>query len=81
MPSLYCYKMAGRPAWPGILFKPSNTIFPLTKFRKNQRSFATMTDTTAQQKTYHKKASGNALITVRKHSKEHDLKLFGSCFW
>ncbi|KAH6678271.1 hypothetical protein B0J14DRAFT_582325 [Halenospora varia] len=32
------------------------------------------------QKTYHKKASGNALVTVRKHAKEHELKLFGSCF-
>jgi len=32
------------------------------------------------QKTYHKKASGNALATVRKHSKDHELKLFGSCF-
>jgi len=32
------------------------------------------------QKTYHKKASGNALTTVRKHSKDHELKLFGSCF-
>ncbi|TAQ87910.1 hypothetical protein B7494_g3753 [Chlorociboria aeruginascens] len=32
------------------------------------------------QKTYHKKASGNALATVRRHSKDHDLKLFGSCF-
>ncbi|PMD17583.1 hypothetical protein NA56DRAFT_648653 [Hyaloscypha hepaticicola] len=32
------------------------------------------------QKTYHKKATGNALATVRKHSKEGDLKLFGSCF-
>ncbi|KAL9094297.1 MAG: hypothetical protein Q9165_003437 [Trypethelium subeluteriae] len=31
-------------------------------------------------KTYHKKASGKALETVKKHSKEHDLKLFGSCF-
>jgi hypothetical protein len=34
-----------------------------------------------QQKTYHKKASGSALATVRKHSKDNDLKLFGSCFW
>ncbi|KAK2626150.1 hypothetical protein QTJ16_004412 [Diplocarpon rosae] len=32
------------------------------------------------QKTYHKKASGNALATVRKHAKDHELKLFGSCF-
>jgi hypothetical protein len=34
-----------------------------------------------QEKTYHKKATGNASATVRMHSKEHDLKLFGSCFW
>ena len=32
------------------------------------------------QKTYSKKASGNALATVRKHSKDHELKLFGSAF-
>lgn len=34
-----------------------------------------------QQKTYHKKASGSAAVTVKKHAKEADLKLFGSCFW
>jgi len=38
------------------------------------------TNTTREQKTYHKKATGNALQTVKKHSKEHELKLFGSCF-
>ncbi|APA14640.1 hypothetical protein SS1G_06623 [Sclerotinia sclerotiorum 1980 UF-70] len=32
------------------------------------------------QKTYHKRASGLALSTVKKHSKENDLKLFASCF-
>ena len=32
-------------------------------------------------KTYHKKATGNALVTVKNHSKEEDLKLYGSCFW
>ncbi|RAL63787.1 hypothetical protein DID88_003432 [Monilinia fructigena] len=32
------------------------------------------------QKTYHKRASGLALNTVKKHSKENDLKLFASCF-
>ncbi|MCJ1475888.1 hypothetical protein MMC13_004552 [Lambiella insularis] len=31
-------------------------------------------------KTYHKKATGAALGTVKRHSKEHELKLFGSCF-
>ncbi|PQE25861.1 glutathione transferase protein [Rutstroemia sp. NJR-2017a BBW] len=39
-----------------------------------------MADNNEQQKTYHKKASGLALNTVKKHSKENDLKLFGSCF-
>ncbi|KAI9847546.1 MAG: hypothetical protein M1838_000845, partial [Thelocarpon superellum] len=32
------------------------------------------------EKTYHKKATGLASVTVKKHSKESDLKLFGSCF-
>ncbi|EEH20990.2 hypothetical protein PABG_03221 [Paracoccidioides brasiliensis Pb03] len=36
--------------------------------------------TMAHQKTYHKKASGLAATTVKKHAKEADLKLFGSCF-
>ncbi len=36
---------------------------------------------TKQQKTYHKKATGLALNTVKKHSKDHDFKLYGSCFW
>jgi glutathione S-transferase len=36
---------------------------------------------TTGQKTYHKKATGAALNTVKRHSKEHQLKLFGSCFW
>lgn len=35
----------------------------------------------SKQKTYHKKATGIALNTVKKHAKEHDLKLYGSCFW
>ncbi|EEQ85623.1 hypothetical protein RJZ56_005338 [Blastomyces dermatitidis] len=34
----------------------------------------------AQQKSYHKKASGPAAVTVKKHARESDLKLFGSCF-
>ena len=38
-------------------------------------------DAKSNQKSYHKKATGAALVTVKKHSKEHDLKLYGSCFW
>ncbi|MCJ1312960.1 hypothetical protein MMC25_006636 [Agyrium rufum] len=34
----------------------------------------------ANKKTYAKKASGTALFTVKRHAKEQDLKLFGSCF-
>jgi glutathione S-transferase len=34
-----------------------------------------------QKKTYHKKATGNALTTVKNHAKEDELKLYGSCFW
>lgn len=40
-----------------------------------------MADANEQQKTYHKKASGLAMATVRKRSKDSELKLFGSCFW
>ena len=34
-----------------------------------------------EKKTYHKKATGDALNTVKKHSKEDEMKLYGSCFW
>ena len=40
-----------------------------------------MSNNEQPQKTYHKKATGNALATVKKHSKDNVLKLFGSCFW
>ncbi|GME25496.1 putative glutathione transferase [Neofusicoccum parvum] len=33
-----------------------------------------------QKKTYHTKATGKALETVKKHAAENELKLFGSCF-
>jgi len=33
-----------------------------------------------EQKSYHKKATGQALQTVANHSKQKQLKLFGSCF-
>ena len=34
-----------------------------------------------EKKSYHKKATGLALRTVEAHADEHELKLFGSCFW
>lgn len=35
----------------------------------------------SSKKTYHKKATGEALTTVKNHAKQEDLKLYGSCFW
>ena len=32
------------------------------------------------QKSYHKKATGAAAQTVKRHAREHEFKLFGSCF-
>lgn len=32
-------------------------------------------------KTYNKKATGEALKTAEAHAEDHELKLFGSCFW
>lgn len=34
-----------------------------------------------EKKSYHTKATGAALATVKQHSKEHSLKLYGGCFW
>lgn len=32
-------------------------------------------------KSYHTEATGTALVTVKEHQHEVDLKLYGSCFW
>ncbi|KAL8843495.1 MAG: hypothetical protein Q9176_002108 [Flavoplaca citrina] len=37
-------------------------------------------NTQSNQKTYHKKPTGEALVTAKRHSKDHELKLYGSCF-
>ena len=47
-----------------------------------QEELITMADNTqSNQKTYHKKPTGEALVTAKRHSKDHELKLYGSCFW
>lgn len=64
-------------------------IFNLSTFNRTSRpvnrlklTFSTMSDyANFEKKTYHKKATGIALNTVKKHSKDHELKLYGSCFW
>lgn len=66
-----------------LLFKPSN-LKTLTIYTSRSLSILPSMSENADsnpQKTYHKKATGAALNTVKKHSKDHDLKLYGSCFW
>ena len=54
----------------------------LRSIKKPYLIFRTMSDNAnSEKKTYHKKATGIALNTVKKHAKDQDLKLFGSCFW
>lgn len=71
-----------------LYISPFIPVFPVSKktqlgFRKCFIAFkqVTMSDNKSEQKSYHKKASGAAIATVKKHSKENELKLFGSCFW
>jgi hypothetical protein len=64
-------------------------IFPVRSKVIHRKSFSSTTtkmadtDENAQKekKSYHTKATGAALATVKKHSKEHNLKLYGGCFW
>lgn len=56
--------------------------FVLLIYCKLHFTSRTMSDNAnSEKKTYHKKATGIALNTVKKHSKDHELKLYGSCFW
>ncbi|KAF3043259.1 hypothetical protein E8E12_010063 [Didymella heteroderae] len=47
---------------------------------KNEKDVKKVQGGDSSKKTYHKKATGNALTTVKSHAKEEDLKLYGSCF-
>ena len=65
-----------------LIFRLSTLNPALRPVYTSQSPFATMSDNAnSEKKTYHKKATGIALNTVKKHSKEHELKLYGSCFW
>ncbi|KAL2819407.1 glutathione S-transferase [Aspergillus granulosus] len=48
--------------------------------RKRSLSSRTMSTNTSAPKSYHTQATGTAAETVANHSKESDLKLYGSCF-
>ena len=65
-----------------LISKPSLLIVSLVLSTSQQSTIRIMSDNAnPNQKTYHKKATGVALNTVKKHSKDHELKLYGSCFW
>ncbi|MCJ1288441.1 hypothetical protein MMC26_007798 [Xylographa opegraphella] len=67
----------------GVAGPHKHTLQESDRVKKNsvQRQLLKLEkETKKMQKTYHKKATGTALGTVKRHSKEHDLKLFGSCF-
>lgn len=65
-------------------FSSRPTTFSRFLFIRSSSSI-TMTNTNqggeSSKKSYHKKATGTALATVRDHTMEEDLKLYGSCFW
>lgn len=82
-PSLYTSRLLSCP-----IFSHQSTYPPETQFKLRFTTISVrhkMTDTNQggdpSKKTYHKKATGNALTTVKNHSKEDDLKLYGSAFW
>ncbi|KAL3455367.1 hypothetical protein BJX64DRAFT_295125 [Aspergillus heterothallicus] len=54
----------------------------LKEARERKKSLFTraMSTSTSAQKSYHTQATGTAAETVANHSKESDLKLYGSCF-
>jgi glutathione S-transferase len=77
-----CYLNGAIPVASRPCVKHFFQIYTSLRFKRAAlRAFKAMTDIADQQKTYHKKATGNALATVRRHAKDHELKLFGSCFW
>lgn len=61
------------------LHRSSSSSFTSSTFLLDNMSDSKQQDD--QKKTYHTKATGKALETVKKRSAENELKLFGSCFW
>lgn len=64
-----------------ISFSLGWTQTPLDLNFKRSYSMDANQNGDTKKKTYHKKATGQALETAEKHSGDNELKLFGSCFW
>ncbi|KAL4776470.1 hypothetical protein BDW60DRAFT_213862 [Aspergillus nidulans var. acristatus] len=60
--------------------KNSVQRFLLKEARERKKALSATTRTMSAQKSYHTQATGAAAETVANHSKESDLKLYGSCF-
>lgn len=62
--------------------RPSSTTTRVPYLAAETAAMSTSTTPTQKEKkTYHKKATGLALKTAEAHAAEHELKLFGGCFW
>ena len=69
-----------KPAVAATRFAPTSSLASFTT--SAQLKMATSNEETKKEKkSYHTKATGPALATVKKRSKDHTLKLYGSCFW
>ncbi|KAL4965084.1 glutathione S-transferase family protein [Aspergillus stella-maris] len=60
--------------------KNSVQRYLLKEAKERKRAAGSSTRTMSAPKSYHTKASGSAAETVANHSKEEELKLYGSCF-
>jgi hypothetical protein len=59
-----------------------NNVIQRTSFSSTTANMSDANENTQKEKkSYHTKATGAALATVKKHSKEHSLRLYGGCFW
>lgn len=79
-PLIYHRSLQPRLAIPSCLNNPH----PFTRTTTLNMSTKTELDPNqggdSKKKTYNKQATGLALETANAHSKDHDLKLYGSCF-
>ena len=59
---------------------PLSTMF-LARYISSLNPFQSANTKPYEKKTQSKRATGAAFNTVKRRSKEHELKLFGSCYW
>ena len=60
-----------------FIFRSLSLVSASSQTRKEQKA----NEDPSNKKTYPKKATGAALSTVKKHTKEDELKFYASSFW